>query len=46
MELELSVSEASAPVSVEKIGSFIISLQKENGEIPGQPAERPIRGIM
>jgi len=34
MELELSVSEGPASLSLEKIGSFIISIQKEHGEIP------------
>ena len=34
MELKLSISEDLTPVSLEKIAAFIISLQKENGEIP------------
>ena len=34
MELKLSISEELNPVSMEKAGSFIVSLQKGNGEIP------------
>src|SRR5664280_2915259 len=34
MELKLSISEELSSVSVEKIASFIASIQKENGEIP------------
>jgi len=34
MELKLSISEDLTPVSLEKIAAFIVSLQKENGEIP------------
>ncbi|MDI6742246.1 MAG: hypothetical protein QMD11_05830 [Smithella sp.] len=34
MELKLSVSEELTPVCLEKIGAFILSIQKENGEIP------------
>jgi len=34
MELELSLSEELGAVSVEKISSFIVSLQKQTGEIP------------
>jgi hypothetical protein len=34
MELKLSISEELNPISIEKIVSFIASIQKENGEIP------------
>lgn len=34
MELKLSLSEELTPVCLEKIGAFILSIQKENGEIP------------
>ena len=34
MELKLSISEELNPISIEKIASFIASIQKENGEIP------------
>jgi len=34
MELNVSLSEAVKPVDVEKVAEFIVSLQKENGEIP------------
>jgi len=34
MELKLSISEELNPISIEKIASFIVSIQKENGEIP------------
>ena len=34
MELKLSISEELNPISIEKITSFIASIQKENGEIP------------
>lgn len=34
MELKLSISEELAPFSLDKISMFILSLQKENGEIP------------
>jgi len=46
MELELSVSEGPASLSLEKIGSFIISIQKEHGEIPWSAGGKPIPGIM
>jgi hypothetical protein len=34
MELKLSISEEINPISIERIASFIASLQKETGEIP------------
>jgi hypothetical protein len=34
MELKLSINEELNPISIEKITSFIASIQKENGEIP------------
>ncbi|MEI6609769.1 MAG: phenyltransferase domain-containing protein, partial [Deltaproteobacteria bacterium] len=34
MELNLSYSEEVKPICVEKIADFILSIQKENGEIP------------
>ena len=34
MELNLSFSEELKPICVEKIAEFILSIQKENGEIP------------
>ena len=34
MELNVSLSEAVKPVDVEKVAFFIVSLQKEDGEIP------------
>jgi hypothetical protein len=34
MELKLAINEELNPISIEKITSFIASLQKENGEIP------------
>jgi len=34
MELNVSLSETVKPVDVEKVAEFIVSLQKENGEIP------------
>jgi hypothetical protein len=34
MELNISLSEAVKPVEVEKVGEFIVGMQKENGEIP------------
>ena len=34
MELKLSISEELNPISIEKIASFIASIQKKNGEIP------------
>lgn len=34
MELNLSFSEELNPICIEKIGQFIIAMQKENGEIP------------
>lgn len=34
MELKLAINEESNPILIEKITSFIASIQKENGEIP------------
>jgi len=34
MELKLSISEEINPISIERIASFIASIQKKNGEIP------------
>ena len=34
MELKLAINEELNPISIEKITSFIASIQKENGEIP------------
>ena len=34
MELNLSISDKKSIISTEELGAFIVSLQKENGEIP------------
>ncbi len=34
MELNLSISDKKSIISVEEVGAFIVSLQKESGEIP------------
>ncbi|PKN04246.1 MAG: phenyltransferase domain-containing protein, partial [Deltaproteobacteria bacterium HGW-Deltaproteobacteria-9] len=34
MKLNVSLSETIQPVELEKVAGFIVSLQKENGEIP------------